>query len=179
MLQWLKTNRYAAMFLLVLRVYVGYEWLTSGFEKLMGTERFNAAPFLKNAIEKPVLVSHTKDVVLYPTYTAFLKNFALPHVDIFNLIVPMGEFLIGLGLILGCFTTLAQFFGLLMNFMFLYAGTISVNPWLIMFGTIILISNPNVGIYGLDRWLMPYLRNHFLSKVKHTPIDPQKHTPAA
>src|SRR5690348_5267546 len=112
MIQWLKTNKYASMMLFVLRLYVGYEWLTAAWEKLTGETAFSAAGFLKGAIDKPVLVAHTKDVLEYPTLVAFLKSFALPHVDIFNLIVPIGEFLVGLGLILGCLTTAAIFFGL-------------------------------------------------------------------
>ena len=58
---------------------------------------------------------------VYSWYGSFLESFALPNIDLFNTIVPLGEFLVGLGLILGCLTTTAIFFGLVMNFSFFLA----------------------------------------------------------
>lgn len=79
-------------------------------------------------------------------------------IDIFNTIVPLGEFLVGLGLILGCLTTLACFFALVMNFSYLMAGTVSHNPSDILLGVIILFAGFNAGKFGLDRWVIPFIR---------------------
>ncbi|MEH7545504.1 Crp/Fnr family transcriptional regulator, partial [Neobacillus vireti] len=96
--------------------------------------------------------------VVFGWYVDFLKHIALPNVDIFNVIVPVGETLIGLGLILGCLTTTAMFFGLVMNFSFFLAGTVSHNPRDIFLSFIILTAGYNAGRIGLDRWVVPFFR---------------------
>lgn len=161
MVQWLRENKYAAMILLFVRLYLGYEWLTAGWHKLTGG--FDAGGFLKNAVAKPIADKATGELI-YPTFTAFVNNFALPNVKIINILIPLGEFLVGLGLILGGLTAAAAFFGLLMNFMFMFAGTVSTNPWLILIGGIVFIAGTNAGKYGLDFYLMPLLRKWFAHK---------------
>ncbi|AFH59498.1 DoxX family protein [Paenibacillus caseinilyticus] len=153
--RFLRENVYAAGLLMVLRLYLGYQWFTAGLHKLTGG--FDAAGFLKGAIAKPVLDKATNELV-YPTFTAFLQHFALPNVKLINFLIPVGETLVGLGLILGALTTAAAFFGLMMNFMFLFAGTVSTNPWLILLGVIVLMAGTNAGRFGVDHYLMPFLR---------------------
>jgi thiosulfate dehydrogenase (quinone) large subunit len=151
---WLRGNKVAAGLLTVLRLYVGYSWITAGFHKLTGG--FDAAGFLKGAIANPV--KGPDGAVVFGWYVNFLKHFALSNVDIFNTIIPLGEFLVGLGLILGCLTTAAMFFGLLMNFSYLFAGTISTNPMDILLGVIISVAGYNAGRIGLDSWVIPFIR---------------------
>jgi thiosulfate dehydrogenase [quinone] large subunit len=150
----LRENKYAAWILTILRLYLGYSWLTAGFHKITGG--FDASGFLKGAIANPV--KGPDGTVVFGWYVDFLKHFALPNVDIFNFIVPWGETLIGLGLILGCLTTAAMFFGLFMNFAFFLAGTVSHNPRDIFLGFIILTAGYNAGRIGLDRWVIPFIR---------------------
>jgi len=151
---WLRGNKVAAWLLTVLRLYVGYTWITAGYHKLTGG--FDAAGFLKGAIANPV--KGPDGAVVFGWYVDFLKHFAMPNVDIFNTIVPVGEFLVGLGLILGCLTTAAMFFGLVMNFAYLFAGTISSNPMDILLGVFIVVAGYNAGRIGLDRWVIPFIR---------------------
>ncbi len=152
--KFLRENKIAAAILTVLRLYLGYSWFTAGFHKLTGG--FDAAGFLKGAIANPV--KGPDGAVVFGWYVDFLKHFALPNVDVFNFIVPWGETLIGLGLILGCLTTTAMFFGLVMNFSFFLAGTVSHNPRDIFLGFIILTAGYNAGRVGLDRWVVPFFR---------------------
>jgi thiosulfate dehydrogenase (quinone) large subunit len=152
--KFLRENKIAAAILTVLRLYLGYSWFTAGFHKLTGG--FDAAGFLKGAIANPV--KGPDGAVVFGWYVDFLKHFALPNVDVFNFIVPWGETLIGLGLILGCLTTTAMFFGLVMNFSFFLAGTVSHNPRDIFLGFIILTAGYNAGRIGLDRWVVPFFR---------------------
>lgn len=159
--KWLRENKYAAGILLFIRLYIGYEWLTHGWQKLTGG--FAADGFLNNAIAKPVIDKTTNELV-YPTFTAFIQHFAVPNVKIINIVIPFGEFLVGLGLILGALTTAAAFFGLLMNFMFMFAGTVSTNPWFILIGGILFMAGANTGRFGLDYYLLPYLRKLFTHK---------------
>ncbi|MEK8130962.1 DoxX family protein [Paenibacillus filicis] len=160
MMTWLRENRYAAVLLTFIRLYLGFNWMIHGWEKLTGPTPFNAAGFLKNAVTNPVADKATKELI-YPTFTAFVEHFALPNAQIFNTLIPLGEFLVGLGLILGALTTTAMFFGLLMNFMFMFAGTVSTNPWMILVGFIIFAAGANAGKFGLDTYIQPYLKKMF------------------
>jgi thiosulfate dehydrogenase (quinone) large subunit len=153
--KWLRENTIAAGILTVLRLYLGYSWLTAGLHKLTG-EGFDTTGFLKGAIANPV--KGPDGSMVYSTYVGFLKDFAVPNAHIFNTIVPLGEFLVGLGLILGCLTTAAMFFGLVMNFAYVMAGTISTNPMDILLGVIILFAGYNAGKFGLDRWVLPFIK---------------------
>ncbi|HYK73736.1 MAG TPA: DoxX family protein [Pseudoneobacillus sp.] len=153
LVKWLRENTVAAGILAVIRLYIGYSWLTAGFHKLTGG--FDASGYLANAVANPV--KGPDGGMVYGWYVSFLKSFALPNVDIFNTIVPLGEFLVGLGLILGCLTTAAMFFGLVMNFAFFLAGTVSHIPTDLFFGAIILFAGFNAGKFGLDRWVIPFI----------------------
>jgi thiosulfate dehydrogenase [quinone] large subunit len=155
---WLRSNKWAAGILTVLRIYLGWQFLNAGWEKLTGAKAFSAAGFLANSIQHPVL-GPTKNVV-YPTFDAFLKNFSLPHIGLFNFLVPWGEFLVGVGLIVGTLTTAAVFFGMLMNFMYMFAGTVSTNPLDVLLGSFILVAGFNAGRYGGDYWVIPWIRKH-------------------
>ncbi|HEY2422232.1 MAG TPA: Crp/Fnr family transcriptional regulator, partial [Neobacillus sp.] len=50
--KFLRENKISAAILTVLRLYLGYAWLTAGFHKLTGG--FDASGFLKGAIANPV-----------------------------------------------------------------------------------------------------------------------------
>lgn len=150
----LRENKISAALLTVIRLYLGYAWFTAGLHKLTGG--FDAAGFLKGAVANPV--KGPDGSMVYSWYVDFLNTFALPNVDLFNFIIPWGELLVGLGLMLGCLTTAAMFFGLVMNFAFFLAGTVSHNPTDIFLGFIILAAGYNAGRFGLDYWVAPFLR---------------------
>ncbi|MBU9710189.1 Crp/Fnr family transcriptional regulator, partial [Bacillus tamaricis] len=59
---------------------------------------------------------------------------------------------------LGVLTTAAAFFGIMMNFAFMFAGTISSNPWMLLLTVFILAAGYNAGRIGGDRWVMPYIK---------------------
>jgi thiosulfate dehydrogenase (quinone) large subunit len=152
--KFLRENKISAAILTVIRLYLGYAWFTAGLGKITGG--FDASGYLKNAVANPV--KGPDGNMVYGWYVNFLESFALPNIDLFNFIVPWGETLIGLGLMLGCLTTAAVFFGLVMNFSFFLAGTVSHNPTDIFLGFIILAAGFNAGKYGLDRWVVPFIR---------------------
>ncbi|MDP4084270.1 MAG: DoxX family protein [Bacillota bacterium] len=152
--QFLRENKIAAAILTVLRLYLGYEWITAGYHKLTGG--FDATGYLKGALANPV--KGPDGSIVNATYVGFLKHFALPNAHLFNTIIPLGEFLVGIGLILGCLTTAAAFFALVMNFSYVMAGTVSSNPLDILLGVMILAAGFNAGRIGLDRWVVPFVR---------------------
>ncbi|MBL1269034.1 MAG: DoxX family protein [Halomonas sp.] len=146
-------NKYMAVVWLLLRLYLGITWLTLGIGKITGG--FNAEGFLSNAVANPVM---REGSAVYPNYVAFLEHFALPYADVINVIIPLGEVLIGLGLVAGVLTSFAAFFAIVMNMSFLMAGTVSTNPWMIALTFFLLVAGANAGRLGGDRWVLPYIK---------------------
>ncbi|MCD2256429.1 DoxX family membrane protein [Agrilactobacillus fermenti] len=155
MVNWLRNNKIAMWILTIMRIYLGYEWILDGWGKV--SKGFDASGFIMNAIKHPVPGPHGPEAV-YPMYTSFLKSFVQPNISFFNFAVSWGELLVGIGLLLGAFTTAASFFAILMNFSYLLAGTVSVNPKYVIFEIFFLIAGVNAGKIGLDRWIIPFLR---------------------
>lgn len=160
MMNWLRQSPMAMGLLTMLRIWLGAQWTLSGYEKLTANQGFSPAGLIQNAIENPVEAPHGE---AYPWYTDFLKFVTNDgqNADIFGPVIAWGELLVGLGLMFGAFTLLAAFFGAVMNFAFLLAGSISVNPLFILVSFIILAAGFNAAKIGLDYWLTPFFRRKF------------------
>ena len=171
-MDFLRNNSIAAAILTVARVYLGWQWLTAGWDKAFGAEPFDASGFMQGALGSEEVIEN------YPTYHAFLENFALPNAELFSFMVAWGEVAVGVGLILGVLTTAAAFFGITMNFAFLFAGTISSNPFLVLVTIFVLAAGYNAGKFGGDRWIIPYLRSKVF-KGKITPKEQEEDQSAA
>lgn len=174
MIQFLRTNRYAAAVLTVIRLYIGWLWLKAGWGKITGPEPFNAEGYLKAAVAKAAGENPT----VQGWWAAFLEGVAIPNAELFSFLVAWGELLAGLGLILGCFTTLAALGGVIMNFAFLLSGTLSTNPQMAILGLFVLVAGANAGRYGLDRWVIPYLKSQIKNRFGRKPGDGSAETTA-
>lgn len=162
-----------AWFWLIVRIYVAYEWFTAGWEKLTGTS-INITTFGKSTGSAWVFTSHDgaamKGFALgavakangdHPAvqdwYASFLNTFIIPHPAIWAYLITFGELAVGLGLLVGCLTGIAAFFGLVMNFNYLLAGTVSTNPILGFLALFLILAWRIAGYYGVDRYLLPLL----------------------
>ncbi|OGY99681.1 MAG: DoxX family protein [Candidatus Liptonbacteria bacterium RIFCSPLOWO2_01_FULL_45_15] len=153
-IKFLFTDTRASWFWLLLRLYLGYEWLMAGWAKFtdengvwVGAKAGTAVTgFLNRALQKTT--GEHPDVSGW--YAWFIQNVALPHPVIFSYLIVFGEIAVGLGLIVGLFTALAAFFGVVMNFNFLFAGTVSVNPIMLLMGILIVLAWRTCGYLGLD-----------------------------
>lgn len=158
--QFLFADRRMAWLWLVVRLYVGWVWLEAGWEKVgnpawTGNQAGTAlAGFLKGVLAKTA--GAHPDVTGW--YASFLQNFIIPHTAFWSYLVAYGELLVGVALIFGLFTTLAAFFGGFMNLNYLLAGTVSINPQLLILAILLLAARHIAGWWGLDRWIMPRLR---------------------
>ncbi|WP_335869586.1 DoxX family protein [Bacillus sp. 2205SS5-2] len=157
--QFLRENKIAAYILTALRLYLGYTWITAGWGKITGG--FDAGGFLQGAVGK----ASGDHPAVQGWWASFLDSFAIPNVGLFNVLVPWGEFLIGLGLLLGCLTTAAVFFGMMMNFAFLFSGTTSTNPMMLLIGIFIIVAGANAGKFGLDYWVQPAIKTMIQNKI--------------
>jgi thiosulfate dehydrogenase (quinone) large subunit len=147
---------------LVARLYLGYEWLSAGWEKLAGAgsavwvgDKAGAAivGFANGALKKTS--GDHPDVQGW--YATFLNDVVIPNAGLFGRLIAVGETLVGIALILGILTGIAAFFGVLMNANYLLAGTVSSNPVLIILGAPIILAWRNAGWIGIDRFLLPAL----------------------
>lgn len=153
----------------VVRVYVGWEWITSGFDKLFGSGAAAwvgpqagtaVSGFLHGALAKTN--GQHPDVQWW--YAFFIRNIALPNAKLFGFAVAWGEFLIGAALILGFLTTLALLLAVLLNMSYLFAGTISVNPVLLFWEAVLLWAGASAYYWGVDRAFIPRWKKWRLSK---------------
>jgi thiosulfate dehydrogenase (quinone) large subunit len=157
--KFLFSNTSMAWFWLVVRIYVGWEWLHAGWGKLhnetwVGSQAGVAlAGFLKGALAKAS--GEHPDVQGW--YADFLQNIVLPHVSSWAHAIAWGEFLVGVALVLGILTGIAAFFGLFMNLNFLLAGTVSINPILFVLSIGLVLAWRIAGYIGVDRYALPLL----------------------
>ncbi|GLO67770.1 DoxX family protein [Oceanobacillus kimchii] len=153
MMNFIRNHKVAAGLWTIIRVYIGYVWLTSGLGKLMGGE-FDASGFLQGAVAQ----TGGEHPTVQAWWGAFLEAVALPNADLFTVLVMWGEVLVGIALILGLFTNFAALMGITMNFAFLFSGTVSTNAQMVLLTIFIIVAGANAGKYGLDRWVMPYMK---------------------
>jgi thiosulfate dehydrogenase [quinone] large subunit len=145
MRKWFEENMIASILLALLRIYLGFQWLNSGWSKLTG-EGFTAEGFLRGALGQTT-GDHPS---VLPLWGGFIENVALPNVTTFNYLVVYGEIAVGIALILGLFTRTALIFSLIMNFAFMFSGSTGVNPYYVLYAFILLIGGRNTGKYGVD-----------------------------
>jgi thiosulfate dehydrogenase (quinone) large subunit len=111
---------------LVIRLYLGYQWMTAGWNKFTGDSPYGA----------------------------------LPHIKVFSFLVPYGELLVGVALLLGFASLFATTMGMIMNSAFLLSGTTSINPKLLFLEVILLtLGGAYAGYLGVDYWFRPLFRN--------------------
>lgn len=148
-----------AWFWLIVRLYIGYEWFMAGWGKLGNPawtgESAGAAVkgFLMGALQKTA--GQHPDVSGW--YAYFIQNVALQHTAIFSYLVVWGEIAVGVALILGLFTGIAAFFGTFMNLNYLFAGTVSTNPFMLLLQLFLILAWRTAGWLGLDRYVLPAL----------------------
>jgi len=144
---------------LIYRIYLGWQWLQSGWGKLhnpawSGTKAGAALTgFVNNALTKTT--GEHPDVQSW--YAWFLQHIVLPNTTLWSNLIAWGEFLVGIALILGIFTGIAAFFGSFMNLNYLLAGAVSINPILFVPAIFLILAWKTAGWWGLDRWLLPAL----------------------
>ena len=148
-----------AWFWFVVRLYVGWQWLAAGWEKVHDSAWTGPGAggalsgFLRGALAKTA--GAHPDVQSW--YAHFLQNIIVPHAHAWSFVVAYGELLVGVALMIGIFTGIAAFFGLFMNFNYLLAGTLSINPVLFTLSIGLILAWKIAGYYGFDRYTLPLL----------------------
>ena len=142
---------------LIVRVYLGWQWLSSGWGKFGNPAWMEDGAALKgfwaNAVKipeqgrPPIAFDWYRDFIQYMLDNGWYTWFAK--------LVVFGEIFIGIALILGAFVGIAAFFGGFMNWNFIMAGTASTNALLFTLAILLMLAWKVAGWYGVDRFLLP------------------------
>ena len=111
------STRWAWLWLIV-RLYVGYAWLTSGWGKLGNPAWVQTGEALKGFWQRAVVIPEApaRPLIAFDWYRAFIQSLLDSGSYVwFAKLVVAGEILIGLALILGAFAGVAAVFGAFMK----------------------------------------------------------------
>lgn len=147
-------DKNSAILWFFVRIYVGWQWLSAGWEK-MGTSVWTGSQagsavigFLNGALAKAS--GNFPDVQGF--YVWLITHLFLPIAPALSYIVTFGELAVGVALILGIWTGLSAGFGAFMNFNYLFAGTVSINPILLLLQLFLIKARKVAGRIGVDRF---------------------------
>jgi thiosulfate dehydrogenase [quinone] large subunit len=144
---------------LIVRLYVGWQWLSAGWGKL-GNPAWTgnqAGAAITGFVQGALTQTGGGNPEVQAWCASFLRTLVLPYADVWGYAVTTGEILAGIALILGIFTGIAAFFGSFMNMNYLLAGTVSTNPILFSLAILLVLGRKTAGWWGLDRWVLPLL----------------------
>jgi thiosulfate dehydrogenase [quinone] large subunit len=151
---------------LVVRLYLVSVFLPSGWGKLTsGNWLFgDGSPILG-------MVSGAVSDPSTPTwYSSFLQNVVMPNASLFATLVALGEFAVGVALLVGFLTGFAAFGGVFLNANFVLAGSLGVNPVMIVLGTLLVVAWRNAGWIGLDRWFLSWAHARFTARAREEAV---------
>ena len=160
----LRNPKITAFGWLIVRLYLGYEWFTAGFDKVFGDgsavwvgDKAGAAVggFLKGAIAKSALAPgfdpiKTPHPAVQAWYATLARDVFLPNAALLSYLVAFGELLVGIALIVGLFTRFSALMGVVIALALFLAGAVSTLPQLLTIGLVITLVGTNAGYYGLD-----------------------------
>lgn len=171
-------TRFAVVWLVV-RLLVGYQWLTSGLDKL-NDPKWIAGDTLKafwtNAVQIP---ASGRPPISAGWYRAFIQGLLdAGSYTWFAQLVAVGEVLVGIALIVGLFVGIAAFFGGFMTWNYLMAGSASVNGLMFLAAVLLILAWKTAGWYGLDRFILPRVGTPWVHDDPNAPVPRQRNVSA-
>lgn len=152
----LPSSRSYAGWLAIVRILTGAIWLIHGIPKFV-----HASAFMPPS---GIITSYLQDGLARSTgpYHDFIAGFVLPNVGIFAELVRLGEVCVGISLVLGLFTRVGGFFGIVLALDYIAArgGLGHVSEWGGVEACLALLSAtslvlPTGRVFGLDALMRP------------------------
>lgn len=169
--RWLFDNTEVSWLWLILRVYIGWQWIQASLHKLSDPNWMETGTALQGFwVRAAGLAEGSKPLIVFDWYRAFIQLLMEGgHFVWFAKLVAVGEFAVGVCLIVGAFVGFAAFFGALMNWNFMMAGTASTNPLLFAIAILLLLAWKTAGYWGADRFLLPLVGTPWSNAIKEEP----------
>src|SRR5215216_4940194 len=132
---------------LILRLWLGYEWLHAAWGKWTegGWVGEGAGGAVKGFAQGAIAQTKGEFAQVTGWYASFLENVVVPNAALFSYLVIFGE----------TFTGIAAFFGVFMNASFIFAGTAGANPLMALVAILLVLAWRVAGWWGLDRFILP------------------------
>ena len=174
-------TRFAWLFAII-RVLIGLSWLDAASHKLSNPAWMETGEALKGFWMGALAIPDGgKSKIAFDWYRQFLQGMVDNGSYVwFAKLIAIGELLIGVGLIVGAFVGIAAFFGALMNWNFIMAGSASTNGLLLVGAIVLILAWKVAGYYGADYFLLRYLGTpwqHEKVKVKEAVPSEQAVSP--
>ena len=157
--QFLFSDKRASWIWLVLRVWLGIQWIDASLHKIADPAWVQTGAALKGFWVTAVKIPENgRPAIAFDWYRDFL-NYLLQNqwYGFFGKLVAYGEFLIGVGLIVGAFVGVAAFFGAFMNWNFIMAGAASSNGLLLIIAVLLIMAWKVAGYVGADYYLLRWV----------------------
>lgn len=144
---------------LIARVWLGFQWINSASGKLSNPAWVETGEALKGYWANAVRIPETgRPPITFDWYRDFIQFLLDTQAYTwFAKLVAYGEFLVGVALILGAFVGVAAFFGAVMNWNFMMAGSASSNPLLFVVALGLIGAWKIAGFIGLDYVLLNWI----------------------
>jgi thiosulfate dehydrogenase [quinone] large subunit len=155
-----------AWFWLIVRVLLGWQWLSSGWGKLQNPDWMQGGIALQGFWERAIQIPEAgRPPITFDGYRGFIQGLLDGQAYTwFGPLIAFGETLVGVALITGAFVGIAAFFGAFMNWNFIMAGTASSNALFGLAALFLILAWKTAGWYGADRWLLPRLGTPWMKR---------------
>lgn len=144
---------------LPLRIWLGYKWIDAAAHKVTNPAWVKTGDALMGYWTNAVAIPEAgRPAIAFDWYRSFIQMLLDAQAYTwFGKLVAYGELLIGIALILGAFTGIAAFFGGLMNWNFMMAGSASTNPMLFLVAVGLILAWKISGYIGADYYLLRWI----------------------
>ncbi len=144
---------------LVVRIWLGYQWIDAASHKIGNPAWVVTGDALKGYWSNAVAIPETgRPPIAFDWYRSFIQGLLDAQAYTwFAKLVAYGELLVGIALIVGAFVGIAAFFGAVMNWNFMMAGSASTNPMLFVAALLLIFAWKTAGFLGLDYFLLNWL----------------------
>jgi thiosulfate dehydrogenase [quinone] large subunit len=147
----------AGLIWLPIRVWIGWQWLEAGLEKVKSPAWMQTGAALKGFWMGAIAIPAKGTAPIhYAWYRSILQTLINAQAFTwFAKLIAVGELLVGVALILGIFTGFSALMGGFMNWNYIMAGSASVNPMFLILSVGMVLAWKIAGYFGADYFLVP------------------------